>query len=116
MKYSVWNTLRCECHKCDSYPGVTAELRQRCMPGVYCAKGESCVEVVKNGCYCPNCGVYRSNGLKEEYYCITGKARILYNDKKEKALVTHEEKARVGVSAQEPTPGAAKAAKGKNSP
>lgn len=77
------------------------ELKKRCMPGVYCAKGASCLDIDQKGCYCPNCRVYRSNGLKEEYYCIQGKARILYPDKKEKALVTHEEKARIGVGAQE---------------
>ena len=102
VNYNVRNTLRCECHKCDSYPGVIRELRRRCMPGIYCAKGESCVDIVKKGCHCPNCAVYRSNGLTGEYYCIQDKTKILYNDKKEKTLVTHEEKVRVGVSAKEP--------------
>jgi hypothetical protein len=63
------------------------------MPGVYCAKGASRLDIVKNGCQCPNCRVYRSNGLKEEYYCIQGKAKLLYPDKKERIVVTHDEKA-----------------------
>lgn len=62
------------------------------MPGVYCAKGASCLDIVKKGCCCPNCRVYRSHGLKEEYYCIQGKARPLYPDKKDSVVVTHEEK------------------------
>jgi hypothetical protein len=66
------------------------------MPGAYCAKGASCVNVAKQGCYCPNCRVYRSHGLKEEYYCIQGKAKLLYPDKKEILIVPHEEKSPLG--------------------
>jgi hypothetical protein len=36
--------------------------------------------------------VYRSHGLRDKYYCIQGKAKLLYPDKKEILTVVHEEK------------------------
>jgi hypothetical protein len=95
MEYNAWNTLRCKCYKCGSYPGVIKELRRQHMPGVYCAKGASRLEVIKKGCDCPKCMVYKNHGLREEYYCIQGKAKVLYPDKKDRVVVTHEKKAPV---------------------
>lgn len=95
VAYNARNTLRCRCYKCSSYPGVIKELRKQHMPGVYCAKGPSRLDVIKKVCDCPKCGVYESYGLKEEYYCIRGKAKPLYPDRKDRVIVTHDEKAPV---------------------
>lgn len=85
------------CHRCKSYPGVIKELRRHCMPGVFCAKGTSCVEVAKNGCICPRCWVYKRHKLQDSYYCIRGKAKTPPGDKKDILIITHEEKVPVGV-------------------
>ena len=93
LEYNARNALKCRCRRFASYPGVIKELRKQQFPGVYCAKGESRAEVVRDGCDCPECEVYRDHGLKEEYYCIHGKGKPLYPDRKERIVVTHDEKA-----------------------
>lgn len=97
VKYSLWNTLRCVCHRCSSYPGILKELRRYCMPGVFCAKGTSCTEVTKRGCACPSCVVYKTHGLQDSYYCVHGKAKTPPEDKRELLIILHEEKVPVSI-------------------
>ncbi len=97
IKYGLWNALRCLCHRCRSYPGVLTELRRYCMPGVFCAKGKSLIEVTKKGCICQSCMVYTNRGLQDSYYCIQGRAKTPPGDRKNILIIPHEEKVPTGI-------------------
>jgi hypothetical protein len=67
------------------------------MPGVFCAKGISCVEVTKKGCICPSCRVYKIHSLHGSYYCVQIKVKTPPEDKKDILVMPHEEKVPAGV-------------------
>jgi|GEM_PF-1744984 hypothetical protein len=56
----------CICKACPSYPKEGA---------AFCRAGKSEKEIQKEYCICYRCWVYRSDGLKGEFFCAEGKAR-----------------------------------------
>ncbi|MBP1908091.1 DUF2769 domain-containing protein [Methanolobus bombayensis] len=79
------NVRKCICIKCPSYSfackikaipesavnmlkGDIANAEH--MEGLFCAFGKSkCIEEQK-GCICPECDVYKENGLNNVYFCL----------------------------------------------
>jgi hypothetical protein len=51
------------CSTCPSYPGQSGQ-------GLYCSRGPSGLSIEKKGCNCPECPVWKKNGLSSMYYCI----------------------------------------------
>lgn len=57
------NMAACICGGCPSYPGEG---------GFYCAKGANDPPPRRRGCLCGDCSNFKTYGLQEGYYCITG--------------------------------------------
>jgi hypothetical protein len=59
------NMARCICGTCPTYPGEG---------GFFCAKGKSELPITRRGCVCGDCEIFREYGLKDGYYCDSGRA------------------------------------------
>jgi hypothetical protein len=59
------NGDRCICGECPSYP------KER---SLFCATGKSEKPVVKRGCVCNDCQVFKEYSLQDGYYCANGAA------------------------------------------
>jgi hypothetical protein len=57
------NVSRCICGGCPSFPNVGT---------FYCAVGKSEAPVRQRGCICPDCSLFKPNGLQDGYYCVAG--------------------------------------------
>jgi hypothetical protein len=59
------NEKLCICGDCPTYPGGST---------LYCARGAYPERVRERGCVCGDCKVYRNSHLKDDYYCVNGRA------------------------------------------
>ena len=50
------------CSSCPSYHKGMGE-------GLFCARGPSKMPIERRGCNCPECPVWKDNGLSSMYYC-----------------------------------------------
>jgi len=56
------------CGNCPSFPKVPGEA-------LYCARGKSKIEIDRQGCLCPGCGIYEKYDLFGTYFCAEGESK-----------------------------------------
>lgn len=64
------NVQKCICGGCPSYDQCMRDKDEI----LYCARGKSKCEIVKNGCRCGSCPLTPEFDLDRLYYCATGAA------------------------------------------
>lgn len=67
------NSRRCICPECPTF--LADECPKEKMEGLYCAKGRSGCDMVRKGCVCGNCSVWKESNLSKGYFCINGEAK-----------------------------------------
>ena len=58
----------CICETCPSYPTCAADKGIR----MFCFRGKAECDVLRHGCICPSCKVYKKHHFTLEYFCAEG--------------------------------------------
>jgi len=62
------NMNRCICGQCTTY--MSEECPQNNVEGLYCVAGKTSCDLLKKGCLCGDCPIWKEYKLSKGYFCV----------------------------------------------